>query len=85
MRLLGENEGSLSPDATEEEVAESIFASGISTTAIPTEISGRGVGMNAVRNFLLGVDGSIRAIVGEQSSDSNRFFFKLRMTLPLSR
>ena len=44
---------------TPEEIAQLIFASGFSTAAVVTEVSGRGVGMDAVKGFVEREDGTI--------------------------
>lgn len=49
-----------SKDPTDEEVAESIFAPGVSTAEKVTHTSGRGVGMDAVRAILAGVGATIQ-------------------------
>ena len=47
------------PDLHANDVAELIFAPGFSTASAVTEISGRGVGMDAVKGFVLAEGGSI--------------------------
>jgi len=42
-----------------QEIADLIFASGVSTKEQVTQISGRGVGMDAVKQFLLANGGNI--------------------------
>jgi len=51
--------GLLTADSTADQVADLIFASGISTAKSISEISGRGIGMDAVRRFLEEAGGSI--------------------------
>ncbi|PLZ02343.1 chemotaxis protein CheA [Burkholderia sp. WAC0059] len=53
--------GWLAPDAkaSDEEIAELIFMPGFSTASQVTEVSGRGVGMDAVRDFLSRENGRI--------------------------
>jgi streptogramin lyase len=71
-------------------VASSIFISGISTKLIPDDISGRGVGMVAVKQFLLAIGGDISVELLEPGADELTVLqpeavsctFKLR--LPLS-
>jgi two-component system chemotaxis sensor kinase CheA len=46
--------------STDEEVAQVIFAAGFSTAEAVTEVSGRGVGMDAVKDFVVREGGSIR-------------------------
>jgi two-component system chemotaxis sensor kinase CheA len=48
------------PAATEAELLELVFQPGFSTKAAVTELSGRGVGMDAVRSALSRVGGSVR-------------------------
>ena len=71
-----------SSDASSEEVANLIFASGFSTAEQVTEVSGRGVGMDAVRGFLQreGGDVVIR-FRGGQDGDEWRPF-ELLISLP---
>jgi two-component system chemotaxis sensor kinase CheA len=47
------------PANTPEELVEALFADGLSTRETVTEISGRGVGMSAVREAVLGLGGVI--------------------------
>ncbi len=47
-------------DLTPEEIADVIFEPGFSTKDELTPVSGRGVGLDAVRAYLMNVDGSIR-------------------------
>jgi chemotaxis protein histidine kinase CheA len=50
---------------TRETVAEIIFRSGLSTAAQVTQVSGRGVGMDAVRTFLKEQDATIRIVMAD--------------------
>ncbi len=54
-----------------QEIANLIFTSGISTTEQVTDISGRGVGMDAVKQFLLAQDGNITLHLPEVATYSN--------------
>jgi HPt (histidine-containing phosphotransfer) domain-containing protein len=67
-----------------EDVAQLIFASGFSTAEQLTEVSGRGVGMDAVRGFLRqeGGDVRIRLLGSEALADWQPF--ELLITLPAS-
>jgi chemotaxis protein histidine kinase CheA len=67
---------------SDEEVANLIFASGFSTAGKVTEVSGRGVGMDAVKGFLQkeGGDVVIR-FRGGQEGDGWRPF-ELQISLP---
>ncbi|RAF76498.1 hypothetical protein DN519_31095, partial [Burkholderia multivorans] len=55
IRAIAQERGWLDADApalSDEAVAELIFRPGFSTARAVTEVSGRGVGMDAVRSFL---------------------------------
>ncbi|UTW08674.1 GAF domain-containing protein [Pseudomonas benzenivorans] len=67
------------PSATE--VANLIFASGFSTADKVTEVSGRGVGMDAVRDFLESAGGSIevRLDAGDEHADYRAFTTLIRL------
>ena len=73
------------PDATDAQVAAMIFMSGISTATKVTEISGRGVGMDTVKDMMNEVSGSIDInFTGSRSKDSFRPF-ELAMRFPRRR
>ncbi|WP_218110020.1 7TM diverse intracellular signaling domain-containing protein [Oligoflexus tunisiensis] len=63
-----------------EELADLIFADGLSTRDNVTEISGRGVGLSAVRKMLEDAGGSIRVVLRDSQGSTRRFYFE--MTLP---
>ncbi|HEY7774396.1 MAG TPA: triple tyrosine motif-containing protein, partial [Marinagarivorans sp.] len=66
-------------------VAELIFASGASTKEEVTSISGRGVGMDAVKQFLNNVGGDISLKLDPSASPSDAFVpFEIIITLPKS-
>jgi HAMP domain-containing protein/two-component sensor histidine kinase len=56
---LGADLGITSASSTDEELAELIFRSGLSTKSVVTELSGRGVGMDAVRSMCRNLGGDI--------------------------
>ncbi len=64
---------------TEEETWELMFVSGISTTDAPDELSGRGVGLDAVRTSVEEFDGTI----GVHRNDDGGATF--RVSMPLTR
>ena len=76
-------EGKVAPDKkmSDEAIAELIFMSGLSTAETLTDVSGRGVGMDAVRKFLNKHFGDI-AIVFTGSAVRGFRPFKLVITLP---
>jgi two-component system chemotaxis sensor kinase CheA len=61
IRAIGEARGWIAPDqqVSDEEIAKLIFRAGFSTAEQVTEVSGRGVGMDAVQDFLKRAHGSI--------------------------
>ncbi|MCS7172069.1 MAG: chemotaxis protein CheA [Armatimonadetes bacterium] len=77
----------LSPEAaarlTEREAVELIFHPGLSTAAVVTDVSGRGVGMDAVRAGVQAVGGSLE--VETERSRGTRFLLRLPLTLAIVR
>ena len=62
-------------DAADEAVAQLIFAAGFSTAQAVTEVSGRGVGMDAVQDFVKREGGEIRlAFIDDQAGADFRAF-----------
>ncbi len=66
------------PAATEEELIEAIFADSLSTQEEATELSGRGVGLAAVRAAVLESGGHVQVVT--QHGQGTRFIFKLPLT-----
>ena len=54
--------------ATDEEIAELIFLSGLSTATEVTNVSGRGVGMDAIRKFLNKYQGDVQIVFSGAST-----------------
>lgn len=74
-------------DATDEELLECVFASGVSTKQVVTMTSGRGVGMNAAREMARAWGGDLTiAYVGEASgaSELRRIPLELCVHMPES-
>lgn len=71
--------GANTPD---EQIAQLIFASGFSTATAVTEVSGRGVGMDAVRNFILREGGDIVLSFTDNKQGGEFRSFVTTMTLP---
>jgi hypothetical protein len=69
------------PNPTVVEIAGVILESGFSTKTEVTEISGRGVGLDAVRSFLQGYQGSLEIMLGDLE-DLEKVPFVLRLRLP---
>lgn len=65
-----------------EEVAQLIFASGFSTAEKVTEVSGRGVGMDAVKGFLQREGGDVAIHFTGGDADAAMRPFELVITLP---
>ncbi|MBI2733412.1 MAG: Hpt domain-containing protein [Aquabacterium sp.] len=65
-----------------EEIANLIFASGFSTAEKVTEVSGRGVGMDAVRGFLQKEGGNVAIQFTDNNVGSDQRAFELVITLP---
>lgn len=83
IREIGVARGLISPDVnyTPAALAELIFDSGLSTANQVSDISGRGVGMDAVRNFLLEAGGSITIQLTEEKQPGF-FAFQFLIDLP---
>jgi two-component system chemotaxis sensor kinase CheA len=75
--------GLVSADArlTPEEIAELIFVPGFSTAEIVSDISGRGVGMDVVRNNIHSLGGSIE--IDSVAGRGTRFLVRLPLTLAI--
>lgn len=58
------------PTTTQDELVEAIFADGISTRDVASEVSGRGIGMGAVREACCALGGTVelRSVVGKGTS-----------------
>jgi two-component system chemotaxis sensor kinase CheA len=74
----------ITPDArlTAQEVAQLIFMPGFSTADQVTEVSGRGVGMDAVKGFAHALGGTISLQVLESGSDLDFVPFETVILLP---
>lgn len=69
---------------TPEALAELVFQSGLSTATEITQISGRGVGMSAVRDFLKEQGATVRIVLKNSGAEFNFTPFELVITLPPS-
>jgi PAS domain-containing protein len=76
-RLVAEDSRS---DLTE--TAEFIFLSGFTTAGDATDISGRGVGMDAIRNFARKVGGDVRIQLHDEGTLGRFYPFTLEILLP---
>jgi len=70
------------PSATE--IANLIFSSGFSTADEVTDVSGRGVGMDAVKGFLEKAGGSIDVVLGEGGEEDDFRTFTTNIKIPSS-
>lgn len=70
------------PRPSDEEIANLVFTSGFSTADEVSEISGRGVGMDAVRDFLNKAGGGIEIVLDEGGKDSDFRSFTTFIRLP---
>jgi two-component system chemotaxis sensor kinase CheA len=69
--------------ASASDIAELIFHSGMSTADSVTDISGRGVGMDAIRQFVEKAGGKIEIRLGQGAKDDADFVpFSLCIKLP---
>ncbi|MGQ9558225.1 MAG: chemotaxis protein CheW [Desulfurispora sp.] len=79
--------GMLSPDAAarmgEREALELIFQPGFSTAAVVSDVSGRGVGMDIVRNQIEQINGTVEFTT--TPGQGTTFFIKLPLTLAIIR
>lgn len=88
IKKIGIKKGLLTEDAvsklTEIELLDLIFLPGFSTSPIITDISGRGVGMNVVRETITEkLKGSVR--IQTRPGEGTTFLLKVPITLALSR
>ncbi|NRA68401.1 MAG: hypothetical protein HRU19_28205 [Pseudobacteriovorax sp.] len=82
LRKIGIESGNISDnEMNPDRIAELIFSSGLSTKSDVTEISGRGVGMDAVSNFLKEVGGDI-SIHLDHDSPGKYQSFAFHITFP---
>ena len=68
LKAKGIEQKIISENASDEEVANLIFCSGLSTAEKVSEVSGRGVGMGAVKAFLEDNRGEISIVFTDESS-----------------
>ena len=66
----------------DQKLADTIFESGVSTAKSITDISGRGVGMNAVKSFLIKEGGNIHIEFLDDASLNGYRKFEFVITLP---
>ncbi len=85
LKLKGVDKGLLSPEQaaqmTQQEAYQLICTPGFSTAATVTDISGRGVGMDAVREAVYSLAGIL--IIQSQSGQGSRFVMRLPITVSI--
>lgn len=69
-------------ELNEKRVEEVLFASGFSTKAQATLVSGRGIGLDAVRAFLRDLGGNIHLIVRKKDSENQTWQIAFELQLP---
>jgi chemotaxis protein histidine kinase CheA len=69
-------------ESSDEEVAQRVFLSGVSTATDVSHISGRGVGLDAVRSFVRRQGGEVKIAFTGTSRDGCRPF-ELALHLPV--
>lgn len=82
IRQKAAEKGLLKPGMTDQALANLIFAAGFSTASQVTEVSGRGVGMDAVQAFLKRQDGGIELILLDGAEGADFRPFQTRIWLP---
>ncbi len=83
LRTKGIAVGVLTEKSTRDEVAALIFYSGVSTAQSVSQISGRGVGMDAVRKFLRDQGGDVTILLDAPRSNEESYAnFTLVLTIP---
>ena len=84
LRKKGIEEKIFQGEENDEQIAELIFHSGLSTTQKVTDISGRGVGMDAVRSFIQKEGGSIELVFTDKLEGNEYRSFKTKIIFPKS-
>jgi two-component sensor histidine kinase/PAS domain-containing protein len=82
LRKKGLEKNLISADASDDQVAHLIFVSGISSAQKITEISGRGVGMEAVKAFVEQLGGELQLVLGGPGGSAQHRRFSIVIQLP---
>jgi hypothetical protein len=83
LREKAEAAGQIKVGASLQEVANTIFIQGMSTAKTLSQVSGRGVGMDAVKRFFEADHGQIVVLPGDPKDAEKQFYnFKFRISLP---
>lgn len=80
---IARKKGIVSPDAklSDEEIDNLIFAPGFSTSDVISDVSGRGVGMDVVRQSIQGLGG--RVLISSEPGKGSHFTLHLPLTLAI--
>jgi len=84
IRERGEAAHLIDEHASNTDIAELIFKSGMSSREEVSELSGRGVGMDAVKRILRKMGGDVRIDLDKKSNLKGFFNFRLFLQLPTS-
>lgn len=83
LKKKGLHENIISAGSSLQEIAELIFLPGVSTSASVNHISGRGMGMDAVRRFLSAIGAKISISLGEVLDSTQQCYrFKFVIEMP---
>jgi chemosensory pili system protein ChpA (sensor histidine kinase/response regulator) len=85
VRARAETLGWLEPgeEATPEQLEGFLFRSGFTTAEAVTEVAGRGIGLDVVRNEIAGIGGRVR--LDTEAGMGSRFTIRLPLTLALTQ
>jgi chemosensory pili system protein ChpA (sensor histidine kinase/response regulator) len=85
VRKQAESRGWLKPgeEASDEQLEQMLFRSGFSTARQVTEIAGRGVGLDVVKNEIAGIGGRVK--LESEAGKGVRFTIRLPLTLALTQ
>ena len=85
LKDMGIKAGVITHEADQSEIANVIFHQGLSTANKVSQISGRGVGMDAVRNFINEANGDIAIVLDEQPTHETDYLsFHYEIWIPLA-
>ncbi len=85
LRERGIKSGKLNSGAPLDMIAHALFEMGVSTAQSVSHISGRGVGMDAVKRFVEEAGGCIKIVLGEKMPSADDYYaFQTVISFPLS-
>lgn len=87
LQQIAQDLGLLTPDELSDshKIANTIFADGVSTSKAVTDISGRGVGMGAIKEYVERLGGTIEIKLHNKDKDSDFLAFELILHTPSSK